>query len=154
MADIRVRFGRAIRHRRQKLGVSQEEFGDMCGLDRTYIGGIERGERNVALLNIEKIARDLGFHFPKCSVVSSKQRKMRWGVDAIDTNADTLRDCYTLAAAFKPAPIFDVTALRIGKRSKAILLNIEGIKEKSQSFLLAPQTSKHLLKALYNANAP
>lgn len=57
MADVRVRFGRALRHRRQRLGVSQEEFADMCGLDRTYIGGIERGERNVSLVNIEKIAR-------------------------------------------------------------------------------------------------
>jgi transcriptional regulator with XRE-family HTH domain len=54
--DIRVRFGRALRRRRQKLGVSQEAFADMCQLDRTYIGGIERGERNVALVNIEKIA--------------------------------------------------------------------------------------------------
>jgi transcriptional regulator with XRE-family HTH domain len=54
--DIRIRFGRALRRRRQKLGVSQEAFGDMCQLDRTYIGGIERGERNVALVNIEKIA--------------------------------------------------------------------------------------------------
>jgi transcriptional regulator with XRE-family HTH domain len=59
MVDVRVQFGRAIRHRRRRLGVSQEEFADMCGLDRTYIGGIERGERNVALVNIEKIARAL-----------------------------------------------------------------------------------------------
>ena len=57
MVDVRIRFGKAMRHRRYKLGVSQEEFADMCGLDRTYIGGIERGERNVALVNIEKIAR-------------------------------------------------------------------------------------------------
>jgi len=57
MEDIRIRFGKALRRRRQKLGVSQEEFADMCGLDRTYIGGIERGERNVALVNVEKIAR-------------------------------------------------------------------------------------------------
>jgi transcriptional regulator with XRE-family HTH domain len=54
--DIRIRFGRALRRRREKLGVSQEAFADMCRLDRTYIGGIERGERNVALVNIEKIA--------------------------------------------------------------------------------------------------
>jgi transcriptional regulator with XRE-family HTH domain len=54
--DIRIRFGRALRRRRQKLGMSQEAFADMCNLDRTYIGGIERGERNVALVNIEKIA--------------------------------------------------------------------------------------------------
>lgn len=33
------------------------EFADLCGLDRTYVGGIERGERNLSLVNIEKIAR-------------------------------------------------------------------------------------------------
>jgi transcriptional regulator with XRE-family HTH domain len=59
MEDIRSRFGRAVRQRRHKLGVSQEAFADLCELDRTYIGGIERGERNVALINIEKIARAL-----------------------------------------------------------------------------------------------
>ena len=59
MEDIRVRFGKAVRSRRHKLGVSQEEFADMCQLDRTYIGGIERGERHVALVNIEKIAKTL-----------------------------------------------------------------------------------------------
>ena len=41
------------------MRVSQETFADLCELDRTYIGGIERGERNVALINIEKIARAL-----------------------------------------------------------------------------------------------
>ena len=59
MENIRVRFGKALRHRRNKLGVSQEAFADMCELDRTYIGGIERGERNVALVNIEKLAKTL-----------------------------------------------------------------------------------------------
>ena len=59
MDDIRLRFGKALRQRRNKLGVSQEAFADMCALDRTYIGGIERGERNVALVNIEKIAKTL-----------------------------------------------------------------------------------------------
>jgi transcriptional regulator with XRE-family HTH domain len=59
MEDIRIRFGRALRQRRQNLGVSQEVFADMCDLDRTYIGGIERGERNVALVNIQKIAKTL-----------------------------------------------------------------------------------------------
>jgi transcriptional regulator with XRE-family HTH domain len=55
--DIRFRFGKVVRAKRHKLGVSQEEFADICGLDRTYVGGIERGERNIALVNIEKIAR-------------------------------------------------------------------------------------------------
>ncbi len=59
MEDIRLRFGKAIREKRHKLGISQEEFADLCGLDRSYVGGIERGERNVALVNVEKIARAL-----------------------------------------------------------------------------------------------
>jgi transcriptional regulator with XRE-family HTH domain len=57
--EIRIRFGRALRRQREKLGVSQETFADMCQLDRSYIGGIERGERNLALVNIEKIAKTL-----------------------------------------------------------------------------------------------
>ena len=59
MVGIRDRFGKALRRRRTRLGVSQEEFADLCGLDRTYVGGIERGERNVSLVNIEKIATAL-----------------------------------------------------------------------------------------------
>jgi len=59
MEDVRIRLGRTLRARRRKLGVSQEEFADICGLDRTYVGGIERGERNVALVNLEKLARAL-----------------------------------------------------------------------------------------------
>jgi len=41
------------------MQLSQEAFADLCGLDRTYLGGIERGERNVALVNLEKIAKAL-----------------------------------------------------------------------------------------------
>jgi transcriptional regulator with XRE-family HTH domain len=59
MEDIRRRFGRAVRKRREKLGISQEQFADLCGLHRTYMGGVERGERNISLANIEKIARAL-----------------------------------------------------------------------------------------------
>ena len=59
MEDIRVRFGNALRKRRHDIGVSQEEFADMCGLDRTYVGGIERGKRNVSLMNLAKIAKAL-----------------------------------------------------------------------------------------------
>ncbi len=57
MEHIRRRFGETVRKKRHELGVSQEEFADICGLDRTYVGGIERGERNVALVNIERIAK-------------------------------------------------------------------------------------------------
>lgn len=57
--DVRIRFGKAVRRRRHRLGVSQEEFADMCRMDRTYVGGVERGERNISLVNVEKIASAL-----------------------------------------------------------------------------------------------
>jgi transcriptional regulator with XRE-family HTH domain len=60
MEDVRIRFGKAIRKRRKRLGLSQEEFADRCALDRSYMGGIERGERNVSLVNIRKVAGGLG----------------------------------------------------------------------------------------------
>jgi transcriptional regulator with XRE-family HTH domain len=59
-ADILERFGQRVRALRKECGYSQESFAAACGLDRTYIGGIERGERNVALRNIEAIAQTLG----------------------------------------------------------------------------------------------
>ena len=58
-ADILVRFGERVRQLRKERGFSQERFAAECGLDRTYIGGIERGERNVALRNIHRIAEAL-----------------------------------------------------------------------------------------------
>lgn len=48
-------LGRRIRELRRAKGLSQEAFADLCGLHRTYVGSIERGERNVAIDNIEKI---------------------------------------------------------------------------------------------------
>jgi len=59
-ADILERFGQRVRELRKAQGYSQEGFAAACELDRTYIGGIERGERNVALRNIEAIALTLG----------------------------------------------------------------------------------------------
>ncbi len=59
-ADILSRFGLRVRELRKEQGYSQESFAAACKLDRTYIGGIERGERNVALRNIETIAETLG----------------------------------------------------------------------------------------------
>jgi len=53
-------FGRRVRQLRSERGWSQERLAEECGLHRTYVGGIERGERNVSLVNIEKIASALG----------------------------------------------------------------------------------------------
>lgn len=48
-------FGLAVRDCRKAHGFSQESFAHYCGLDRSYMGGVERGERNVTLLNLERI---------------------------------------------------------------------------------------------------
>jgi len=53
-------LGGNVRKRRQGLGLSQEDLADRAGLHRTYLGGIERGERNVGLLNLVRLARALG----------------------------------------------------------------------------------------------
>ena len=57
---IQEKFGNRVRKLRKERGWSQEAFADECGLHRTYIGAIERGERNVSLNNIHAIANALG----------------------------------------------------------------------------------------------
>jgi transcriptional regulator with XRE-family HTH domain len=52
-------FGARIRYFRLKIGLSQEQLAERCGLDRAYLGGIERGERNPSLKNISIIATAL-----------------------------------------------------------------------------------------------
>ena len=58
--DVLERFGKRLREKRTALGLSQERFADKAKLDRTYVSGIERGKRNLALRNIEAIAKALG----------------------------------------------------------------------------------------------
>ncbi len=57
---IARQFGQRVRSLRIKKGVSQEELADHCGVHRTYMGRIERGETNITLTNIHKVARGLG----------------------------------------------------------------------------------------------
>lgn len=53
-------LGKSIREKRMTLGLSQEALADKAGLDRSYLGGIERGEHNIAIINLVKIAKALG----------------------------------------------------------------------------------------------
>jgi len=63
-ASILTEFGDRVRQLRKELGLSQEQLGEACDLDRTYISGIERGIRNVSLKNIAAIsaALDVSLH--------------------------------------------------------------------------------------------
>lgn len=58
-ARLLTNFGDRVRSARLALGLSQEKLAMDCGLDRTYISGIERGKRNVSLINIHKLATAL-----------------------------------------------------------------------------------------------
>jgi transcriptional regulator with XRE-family HTH domain len=57
--DPKQIFGKHIRNFRKQAGMSQEKLAEVCGLHRTYIGAVERGERNISLLNIVALARAL-----------------------------------------------------------------------------------------------
>ena len=59
-SKIKKKFGLQIRSFRKQRGFSQEDLAAVALLDRTYIGGIERGERNVSLINIYRLANALG----------------------------------------------------------------------------------------------
>jgi transcriptional regulator with XRE-family HTH domain len=64
-STILKRFGREVKRLRKAKGWSQEELGGKAKLHRTYIGSIERSERNVSLLNIERIAKALNVSIGK-----------------------------------------------------------------------------------------
>ena len=62
---ILQKFGQKIRSERTKQNLSQEELATKAGVHRTYIGMIERAEKNITLLNIEKISKALGISISK-----------------------------------------------------------------------------------------
>jgi transcriptional regulator with XRE-family HTH domain len=57
--EILVKFGKKVREERKKLGYSQEVLAEKAGVHRTYIGMIERGEKNITLANIQKVSKAL-----------------------------------------------------------------------------------------------
>ncbi|CCF83331.1 helix-turn-helix domain-containing protein [Nitrolancea hollandica] len=57
--DLNQRLGQNLRKYRTAMGLSQEAFADLCGLHRTYIGAVERGERNVTLATLFKLSAAL-----------------------------------------------------------------------------------------------
>jgi transcriptional regulator with XRE-family HTH domain len=58
-ADPRTAFGKHVRKLRLDRGLSQEKLAELADLHRNYVGGVERGERNIAIINIVRLARAL-----------------------------------------------------------------------------------------------
>lgn len=58
--DLQRRVGENLRRCREERGLSQEAFADVVGVHRTYMGGLERGERNITLKSLERIAERIG----------------------------------------------------------------------------------------------
>ena len=73
MPSLRIRLGRAVRRLRKEAGYSQEAFADRCGLHRTYMGSVERGQVNISLDNIERIARML--HITAGALLSEAEKE-------------------------------------------------------------------------------
>jgi transcriptional regulator with XRE-family HTH domain len=57
--DVRERFGYAVKVRREELGLTQEDLAEKAGIHRTYLSDVERGTRNLSLINIERLAAAL-----------------------------------------------------------------------------------------------
>jgi len=75
-------FGANVRMWRERAGISQEELAHAAGLHRTYVGGVERGERNVGVLNLLRISRALSVpigHFFEGVNASKSSRRHRRG---------------------------------------------------------------------------
>ena len=72
---LQVAFGRAVRRRRKTRRISQEKLAELSDINRTYMGDVERGERNLALKNMSKIARALGLRLSRLIRVMEEETK-------------------------------------------------------------------------------
>ena len=71
---LQARLGKAVRRLRKRLGYSQESFADHCGVHRTFMGAVERGETNISLKNIERISGALGIKASALLRAAEKER--------------------------------------------------------------------------------
>ena len=90
MSEISSIIGDRIKKHRNRLGLTQEELAEKCGLHHTYIGQLERGEKNATLESIEKVVRGLDISF------EALFEKL---VSDVDAEPSAAAKCYELVAA-------------------------------------------------------
>lgn len=73
--DLQRRLGRNLRYLRKAKGLSQEEFAEALAIHRTYMGGLERGERNITLKTVERIAAAIGVDPSELLSASPRDRR-------------------------------------------------------------------------------
>lgn len=76
---LQLAFGRVLRKQRIDRGYSQESFADLVGVHRTYVGSVERGERNISIENIERFARALGLRVSALFILVEHESEVRRG---------------------------------------------------------------------------
>jgi len=74
MTALRSKLGRAIRRLRKEAKYSQESFADRCKFHRTFMGAVERGETNISLDNLERIAKALGLSTGQLLLEAERER--------------------------------------------------------------------------------
>jgi len=109
-------IGTRIRHLRQGLGLSQEEFAFNCGLDRTYISDIERGQRNVSIINLEAIASTL------CVPLSSLFAGLPSKAEKLDPDS---QDIFHVDTSFNINPGFRLTGTNVMHAAIQVQFQIE-----------------------------
>lgn len=67
--SARLLFAKNIRKAREELGMSQEDMAEACGLHRTYVGSVERGERNISIDNMEAMAKAVKKNLPELLLI-------------------------------------------------------------------------------------
>lgn len=73
--DVTQVFAQNIKRIRQAKGISQETLADLAGLHRTYVGAVERGERNITLINANRITEALGVKLSDCLKERNERKK-------------------------------------------------------------------------------
>lgn len=90
MDEVLIKLGSKIREYRNLKGLSQDQLGELCGFHFSYIGGVERGERNITIENIAKISKALDIELSKLfefeSSFSSDKNKLLASISEILAN--------------------------------------------------------------------